>query len=146
MSDLIELPAASGVALHPRTAFPRARMLRAFLHGSGRGLGLNSDRVACPTETEPTTCRAVRAPSKRTNRLAAALSLEIPNPLGEFRPSGLVENVLERFFGALVLDTLVEHQPLDDPAVEAERIQPLGCVGVEKLGVGMRVTAGCVRR
>jgi hypothetical protein len=35
-----------------------------------------------------------------------------------------VASVLKRSLGALVLKTVVQHQPLDDPTAEAELVKP----------------------
>jgi hypothetical protein len=55
-----------------------------------------------------------------------------------------VENVLEHLFGAKVLESLIEHQPLDDPAAKAERVESLVRVVVERLCVRERVDRCCL--
>ena len=49
------------------------------------------------------------------------------------------ENVLAHVLGTRMVEPLIEHQPLDDPAAQAERVEPLGRVPVERLRVGDRV-------
>ena len=51
-------------------------------------------------------------------------------------------NGFKDVLGTPVLEALVEHQPLNDPTAEAERIEPTRGVAVQRLGVSNRV-GGC---
>ena len=49
------------------------------------------------------------------------------------------EHALEQFFGIPVLEPVISHQPVDDPAAKAERVEALGGVVVERFCVAERV-------
>ena len=81
---------------------------------------------------------AVVASENPTYRVAPAPSLAIANAAEGVRPPGQFENVLKGGLGSVMVEPVVHHQPLDDPAPEAEIIEPARRVPVERLGVDVR--------
>jgi len=52
--------------------------------------------------------------------------------------------MLVHILGTRVVEPVIEHQALDDPTAEAERVEPVGCVVVERLRVQERVDGCCL--
>jgi hypothetical protein len=94
-------------------------------------------------EMHATTRRVVRARSDVAEGLTPMLSLELAVLSSSIVLQSQVKNVLEHFFGAQVLESVIEHQPLDDPTAEAERVEPPVCVVVERLCVRERADRHC---
>ena len=71
--------------------------------------------------------------------LTPALSLEPADRSTFVFLQRRIASMLEHFFGAQVLESVIEHQPADDPTTEAELVEPLDRVAVERLCVSQRV-------
>ena len=105
-----------------------AHVLRDFHNGRSR---LSGGVAGGMTEMQT----ATRGVCVRSEGLTPSMPLELAVRSSSIFPQSRVENVLEHFLGAHVVESLIEHQTPDDPTADAECVKPVSCVVIESLCV-----------
>ena len=106
-----------------------AHVLRDFHNGRSRlSGGVAGGMTEMQTATRGSGC-------VRSEGLTPSMPLELAVRSSSIFPQSRVENVLEHFLGAHVVESLIEHQTPDDPTADAECVKPVSCVVIESLCV-----------